>query len=145
MRLALLLAGIAILGAAATWAWVEIQRRRQKTPEEVERLRRSDLCQRGRIASGAILDLMDSPEHGSGQLVIYKYNVAGVTYEAAQDVSSLPGMTERARSLLGEVASVKYDPRRATNSIIACEDWCGLGDGPGPAGLSGQPVKQESQ
>ena len=60
-------------------------------------------------------------------LVSYSYEVAGVTYEAAQDVTALPGIAAMARFLPGQTASVKYDPKRPANSIIACEEWSGLG------------------
>jgi hypothetical protein len=58
-------------------------------------------------------------------LVSYAYEVAGVTYEAAQDVTALPEIAAMARFLSGQTASVKYDPKRPANSIIACEEWSG--------------------
>jgi hypothetical protein len=61
-----------------------------------------------------------------GHLIVYTYEVAGVTYEAAQDISALPQVAGAAHGLAGQTVSVKYDPRRPTNSIIACEEWSGL-------------------
>jgi len=118
-------ATVAALGA---WAWARLQRWRRKTPAELERLRRLEVNRRGRIAAGHIVDIVDS-ETGSDhtRLVLYKYEVAGVSYEAAQDVSALPEISAVAPGLTGQTASVKYDPQRPTNSIVACEAWSGLG------------------
>jgi hypothetical protein len=52
--------------------------------------------------------------------------VAGATYAAAQDVSALPEIAAAAPFLPGHTTSVKYDPKQPTNSILACEDWCGI-------------------
>jgi hypothetical protein len=62
----------------------------------------------------------------SPHLIVYQYVVAGVTYEVAQDVSMLPGIFDLAHGAGGQTASVKYDPKRPTNSIIACEEWSGI-------------------
>ena len=62
----------------------------------------------------------------SRKLVVYHYEVAGVSYEVAQDVSALPELASNAYDLLGQAASVKYDPKRPTNSMIACEEWSGV-------------------
>ncbi len=75
------------------------------------------------------MDLIEQKERGAdSRLVLYKYEVAGVTYEAAQDVAAVPGVWPEAHSLAGQPASIKYDPKIPTNSIIACEDWSGLPD-----------------
>jgi hypothetical protein len=111
-------------------AWTRFLHWRHKDPAELERLRRLDINRRGRICSGRILDLVEAEtEGGKSDLVSYSYEVAGVTYEAAQDVTVLPEIAARARFLSGRIASVKYDPRRPANSIIACEEWSGLGTG----------------
>jgi hypothetical protein len=73
------------------------------------------------------MDVVEAESDSSAsRLVVYKYEVAGVTYEAAQDVQSLPAIAAGAHALLGQTVSVKYDPQEPTNSIIACEDWCGV-------------------
>ena len=59
-------------------------------------------------------------------MVIYKYQVAGVTYEVSQDVSALPAALSATQSLACQTASIKYDPKAPTNSIIACEAWNGM-------------------
>jgi hypothetical protein len=103
---------------------------RRKDPAELEKLRRLDINKRGRIRAGRVVDLLEAETAGSKTpLLIYSYEVAGVTYEAAQDVSALPEIAARARVFSGRTASVKYDPKRPGNSIIACEEWNGLGAG----------------
>ena len=101
---------------------------RRNTPAEIEKLRRLDVNKYGRISAGKVLDFLEGETAGSkSALVIYSYEVAGVTYEAAQDVSALPQIAARARVFSGGTASVKYDPKRPGNSILACEEWSGLG------------------
>ncbi|MBZ5562450.1 MAG: hypothetical protein LAP13_08510 [Acidobacteriia bacterium] len=115
---------LALVGAGA---WALLERGRHKDPKEIERLRRQDLNRRGRISAAHILDMVDSePGKPAARLLVYAYEVAGVTYEVAQDITALPAVAAAAPQLLGQVASIKYDPRRPTNSIIACEGWCGV-------------------
>ena len=64
----------------------------------------------------------------AGPILLYDYEVAGVTYEAAQDLSALPEIAAAAPFLPGQTTSVKYDPKQPTNSILACETWCGIPD-----------------
>ena len=100
---------------------------RRKDPAEIEKLRRLNVNKCGRIIAGRVVDLVEAETAGSqSSLVVYSYEVAGVTYEAAQDVSALPEIAARARVYSGRIASVKYDPKRPGNSIIACEEWSGL-------------------
>jgi hypothetical protein len=109
-------------------AWARFLLWRRKDPAELERLRRLDINQRGRICAGRIVDLVEAETAGATTaLVSYSYEVGGVTYEAAQDVTALPEIAARACFLSGRTASVKYDPKRPMNSIIACEEWSGLG------------------
>jgi len=113
-----------MLGA---WTLARLRAWRRKLPEEVERERRLDVNRRGRIAPGHVLGVLDSEASaGRGRLVRYEYEVGGVGYEAAQDISAPPGLASRAHGLVGQAASIKYDPKRPTNSIIGYEDWCGV-------------------
>ena len=125
-RLTITLASATAVLLLAAWIWARLVRRR-KSPAEVERLRRLDVNRRGRIAAARIVDFIEpeGPRPGA-RLIVYKYELAGVTYEAAQDISTLPGLLALARHATDQVASVKYDPKVPTNSIIACEDWCGV-------------------
>lgn len=133
-RLTLILAGAALSVTSGAWALARWQRRRRKSPDEIERLRRLEVNRRGRITAGQIVGVLE-PENGDGtsksegrptRLLVYRYEVAGFTYEAAQDVSALSEAVFDAPRLGGLAASVKYDPKHPTNSIIACEEWCGV-------------------
>jgi hypothetical protein len=126
-RLTLGLAAAAVSAGLAAWLVARAQGRRAKSPEEIERQRRLDVHRHGRIAMGHVVDFVDSGgSDNGGRLLLYKYEVGGVTYEAAQDISALASLVAFAHGLAGQTASVKYDPRRPTNSIIACEDWSGI-------------------
>jgi hypothetical protein len=128
LRLTLVLAGAAA-AALGVLTLTFLRRWRRKSPEEMERQRRLEVNRHGRIAAGHIADVVDSETSGApARLIVYTYEVAGVTYEVAQDVTALPALVSAARDLAGQAASVKYDPRTPTNSIIACEEWCGVKD-----------------
>ena len=118
-----------------------MRRRRRKTPAEIERLRRLAVNACGRISTGRILELAEPvPDGPAGPTLLYEYEVAGVTYAAAQDLSGLPEIAAAAPFLSGQTASVKYDPKHPTNSILACEDWCGVPR----LGRSGPPQSQSN-
>jgi hypothetical protein len=125
-------AATACLIAGVTVIWRALRRSRQQDPHEMERLRRLELNRRGRIVAGEIVDLVE-PEAAAASadlhrpvMVVYKYQVAGVTYEGSQDVSALPSALGRAGFPGREFSSVKYDPKAPTNSIIAREEWSGI-------------------
>lgn len=126
--------GIAVLGAVAfvlagVWVWRLVRQWRRKSPDELERLRRLGVNAVGRIIPGRIVELAEPVAGGpTGPVLLYDYEVAGVTYEAAQDVSALAVVAAAAPFLPGQTTSVKYDPRQPTNSILACETWCGIPD-----------------
>jgi hypothetical protein len=126
--------GLAIVGTAAAavagaWAWKTVQRWRRKSPDEIERLRRLGVNACGRIIPGRIVEMVEPVADGpAGPILLYDYEVAGVTYEAAQDVSALPEIAAAAQFLPGQTTDIKYDPRQPTNSILACEVWCGIPD-----------------
>ena len=121
---------VAVAGAialAVIWAWRTVRRWRRKSPEEIERLRRLEVNACGRISSARILELAEPVVDGpAGPTLLYEYEVAGVTYEAAQNLSALPDIAAAAPFLPGQTASVKYDPKQPTNSILACEAWSGI-------------------
>jgi len=126
--------GIAMAGAAAAlvigvWGWKLLRHLRRRSPEEIERLRRLSVNACGRIIPGRILEVAEPVADGPpGPILLYEYEVAGVTYEAAQDVKAMPEIASAASFLPGQTASVKYDPKQPTNSILACEVWCGIPD-----------------
>ena len=82
----------------------------------------------GRITDGTVLDVHE--EHGERgavqQLLVYRYDVVGVSYEASQDVTHLRHLVDLHSCRLGLPASVKYDAQNPGNSIVLAEDWTGL-------------------
>lgn len=120
---------IIVLAAAVIGrrVWLGVRSRR-KSAEEVERLRRLDVNRCGRITTGQIVDLVESAAAPTPRrFVLYHYEVAGVTYEASQDVTTLPETFSEAHGSVDQPANVKYDPKRPANSIIVCEEWRGIG------------------
>lgn len=103
-------------------------RKRRKTPEERERERRQRISVIGRITDGTVMDVHEVRDDGSpeAQLLIYHYDVAGVSYEASQDVTYLRHFIDLHSCRLGLPASVKYDPQNPGNSIVIAEGWSGL-------------------
>ena len=82
----------------------------------------------GRITDGTVLDVHE--ERGAGgavqQLLVYRYDVAGVSYEASQDVVHLRHLVDLHSCRIGLPASVKYDAQNPGNSIVLAEGWTGL-------------------
>jgi hypothetical protein len=115
--------GIGFLMASVAWA-----RKRRKTPDQLEQERRIHLSEIGRITDGTVIDVNEMQTSGSGdlQLLIYQYDVAGVSYEASQDVSSIRHMVDLHSCRSGLMTSIKYDPSNPGNSIVIAENWSGL-------------------
>ena len=110
---------------------------RSPDPDEIERQRRAYLNQIGRIVEGQITDLVEVAEdkarrkstkevNGRRKLVCYSYSISGVSYETAQDITSLEGRAGMERIITGLPASIKYDPSNPSNSILIADDWSGL-------------------
>ena len=122
-----LLMSVAAVAFAGALALILVARWRCKTPEEIERLRRLGINHRGRVTYGQIVDVVEPPPGKKGsRLVVFKYEVRGVKYDAAQDISALPSVVAAARQAVGQMARLKYDVDRPTDSILACEEWSGL-------------------
>jgi len=118
------LLGLAV-AASGVGYWVHSRR---PTPEQREAARRRRLSSMGRIIDGTVLDVREVLVEGRGtcQLLLYNYDVAGVSYECAQDISYLRETLARHADKIGLPASVKYDPHNPSNSIVVGENWCGL-------------------
>ena len=118
------ISGAAVVGWGV-WYWI---RSRRMTPEARERERRNRLSQVGRICDGTVLDVKEisANGHGATQLIIYRYAVAGVAYEAAQDITHLRQIVDIHSCKLGLPTSVRYDPHNPGNSIVISEAWTGL-------------------
>jgi hypothetical protein len=117
-------AGLA-LAVAAVWILVRLRR---PTAEQMERRRRDQLATTGRITDGVLIDARtlggDDTTSPTPEVLFYSYRLAGVTYDCAQDVSTLP---ERVLGWkLDQPLQVRYDPRNPGNSIVAAESWSGL-------------------
>lgn len=125
-QISLGLAAAATLAGLGAWTILRLKAWRRKTPEEIERQRRLTVNRRGRVVPGHVVEVLSTTSAVEGTLIVYRYEVAGVVYEAGQDVSSLPKLGGQASDLAGQMVSVKYDPKRPTDSILACEDWSGV-------------------
>jgi hypothetical protein len=103
-----------------------IVRRPRPTPEEIERARRNLLATMGRITDGTITDAPFAPEDPTHtpRLLVYDYRIAGVTYECAQDVTTLADHVRDIRTDLP--IQVRYDLHNPANSIVVSESWSGL-------------------
>ena len=119
----ILLSGFGLIVAGTFWS-----RLRRKTPEERERERRLRLSEFGRITDGVVVDVneLNVNDGEEIQLLVYHYDVAGVSYEASQDVTSLRHRVDLHSCRAGLMTSIKYDPTNPGNSIVIAENWTGL-------------------
>lgn len=102
-------------------------RRRPKSPEEQEHERRQWLDHVGRITDGTVIDVQEMRHNGRpATLLIFQYDVAGVSYEASQDVTYLRQKINLHTCRLGLPTSVRYDPQNPGNSIVVSDKWMGL-------------------
>ena len=103
-------------------------RRKPKTAEDIERERRSWLNTVGRITDGTVIDVQEivTAVNRPATMLIYQYDVAGVSYEASQDVTYLRQWINLQSCRLGLHTSVKYDARNPGNSMVIAEGWMGL-------------------
>ena len=114
---------VALAGAYA------LLRRKPRTAEDIERERRAWLEGSGRITDGTVIDVQElsGPEQErNAVMLIYKYDVAGVSYECSQDVTYLRQWINLHSCRLGVPTSVKYDPQNPGNSLVVSENWMGL-------------------
>ena len=119
----LLISGTALAAAALVGG---LARRRRKSPEEKESERRLQLHARGRLTEGSLARLI---EGDGARLLCYQYAVAGVTYQAVQDISALRHGARLDGVCEGLPARIKYDPQNPSDSIVVGELWNGLQEG----------------
>jgi hypothetical protein len=120
---------LALSATAAIVGYALLTRRNKKSPKELERERRTELAQGGRITDGNVIDVLELEDDKTGEqmiLLVYKYDVAGVTYEASQDVTHLRQFIDLYSCRLGLATSVKYDPHNPGDSVVISETWSGL-------------------
>ena len=117
-----------LAGAGASLTAYLLMRRKPKTPEQLEGERRQWLDRIGRITDGTVIDVQEMPrdEQRSSTLLIFQYDVAGVSYEASQDVTYLRHLINLHSCRLGLPTSVRYDPQNPGNSLVVSERWMGL-------------------
>jgi len=126
--------------------WLSQWMRRPPNEDEIEQKRRSHINQVGRIAEGQILEVLEAPAapaeshgpalfrrgaknvaaNGRRKLVCYSYSISGVSYETAQDITTLETRARLHRLVPGQPASIKYDPANPGDSIVLTDDWSGL-------------------
>lgn len=113
--------------AVVAVVWYIVRSRRPSTAE-LERRRREQLAIAGRITDGVIVDARtyngEDSFSATPDLLLYRYRIAGVTYDCAQDVSSIPEVTAGFR--IDQPVQIRYDPRNPGNSIVVSESWNGL-------------------
>ena len=107
--------------------------RNRPSAEELERARRLALVKTGRIIDGtvidiAVLDAAESGQPGGLDLILYKYEIAGVVYQCAQDVTALKNFVDIHACRLDFPCSIRYDSHQPGNSIVVAENWSGLRD-----------------
>ncbi len=120
--------GVAVVTGVTSY----VLTRTKPSADEIERLRRSNLALNGRITDGSITETewLTSPQPnsatttGTPAVLVYRYVIAGVTYECAQDVTPLLGYVHHVRVDLP--VQVRFDPRNPGNSIVVSEGWSGL-------------------
>jgi hypothetical protein len=104
-------------------------RRKPKGADDFEKQRRAFLDKVGRITDGTVIDVQLVNANGhprASTMLIYNYDVAGVSYEASQDVTYLRQWINLQSCRLGLPTSVRYDPHNPGNSIVISERWMGL-------------------
>ena len=105
-----------------------VLKRKPQTAEDRERARRAWIDQIGRITDGTVIDVQEvrADGHKPATMLIFQYDVAGVSYEASQDVTYLRQWINLQSCRLGLPTSVRYDPQNPGNSIVVSERWMGL-------------------
>lgn len=120
--------GVAFAAAAALW----LLTRKRPTADELEQQRRQMLINFGRIVDGMLLDSFQITEDETGDtrdMLLYQYEISGVSYECSQDITLLAGILDPARVKVGMPCSIRYQPGSPENSILVAERWSGLRDG----------------
>lgn len=121
--------GLVAAGSAVLLGAYALLRSKRKTDDDLERERRAWLEAAGRITDGTVIDVQElAPQNQrrSSVMLIYKYDVAGVSYECSQDVTLLRHWINLHSCRLGLHTSVRYDPQNPGNSLVVSENWMGL-------------------
>jgi hypothetical protein len=126
ISLRLYTAALGTIGVAAVG--YALLRRKPREAADIEHERRIWLNTIGRITDGTVIDVQEIALDTSrpSTMLIYQYDVAGVSYEASQDVTYLRQWINLHSCRLGLPTSVKYDSRNPGNSMVIAEGWMGL-------------------
>ena len=134
-----------VVGAASCTALIVYRRRRYiPSKDELELRRRERLTTTGRLIDGSIIGA--EPSELAPETILYQYRIAGVTYECAQDVSTLAPYVQDLR--VDFPVQVRYDRANPGDSIVVAESWNGLWNGVwtgGPGSSAPQPSRSESR
>src|SRR5271168_3778325 len=120
-------AGVAVAAGAALW-WIT---RKLPTLDQLELERREMLVSFGRIVDGSLLDKFKiTAEDGTTRdMLLYQYEISGVSYECSQDITTLAEMLDPERIKVGMPCSIRYQPGSPENSLLVAERWSGLREG----------------
>ena len=124
---------LAFGAVAAVIIYALLSRKNKKADVQIEGERRTQLTRSGRIIDGNVIDVLELEDDETDSqmiLLIYTYDVAGVTYEASQDVTHLRQFIDLYSCRLGLPSSVRYDPHNPGDSIVISETWSGLRKSP---------------
>src|SRR5258706_152316 len=79
-----------------------------------------------RTTASSTSDTSTQPEGSAPtpDIIVYNYRIGGVTYEYAQDVTTLADYVHNIRTDLP--IQVRYAPHNPANSIVVAETWSGL-------------------
>jgi hypothetical protein len=128
---------VAVTASAALWWYT----RKRPTADELEEERRQSLLSFGRIVDGMLLDSFEivapiasrrEPGIETGavrHMLLYQYEISGVSYECSQDITTLAHILDPAKVKIGMPCSIRYQPGSPENSILVAERWSGLRDG----------------
>ncbi len=125
------MAGAAACVAMAAGATYWYLHRKKPSPDELEFERREMLMSYGRIVDGTLLDgfQVTGDDGITRHMLLYGYEISGVTYECSQDITPLGDLIDRESIKLGMPCSIRYQPGSPENSLVVAERWSGLREG----------------
>jgi hypothetical protein len=137
-----LIGGATLLGVGTAY----LLRKGRKTPDQLEKERRLRISLHGRITDGTVIDAQEVSQDGQAlQMLIFQYDVAGVSYEASQDITHLRQYVDIHTCKVGLPSSVKYNPQNPGDSIVIAEDWSGLRTDPMISGIRKRELEAEGK
>src|SRR5262249_60353433 len=130
LRLYSLLVSGAVIAAGAYFLF----RGKRKTADDIERERREMLGQIGRITDGTVIDVQEISEDlpRPATMLIYHYDVAGVSYEASRDVTYLRQGVHLQSCRLGGPTPRRSHPPHSGKSMFVAGNGEGLRGRPSP-------------